>query len=285
MSGLILLVRLAQHRYPLPTMGSSDDDFKGLFGLAALGRTKSPLAASSPLANTLWPGGPLNALGNVLAAAPPKTKRRVYFSFHFDDIMRVNNVRNAWKIDHPDNALYRSFQDSSLWERKQLEGDNAVKRLIREGVQSTSVVCVLAGTETWLRRWVRYEVARAVVDGRGLLTVHINGLNHHQTRAPSARGENPLDSLGVGKVRAGLATPKYYLFERTPAFIYDRYVWEWPRYSDYTDPVELPPWLSDPAPGHITPLSFNATEYDYVQSVGHKNIGAWIDAAAMRAGR
>ena len=58
-------------------------------------------------------------------------KRKAFFSFHYDDIMRVNVVRNAWKIDHPDNALMRSFQDSSLWESRKLEGDDAVKRLIR----------------------------------------------------------------------------------------------------------------------------------------------------------
>ena len=45
---------------------------------------------------------------------------------HYDDIMRVNVVRNAWKIDHPDNALMRSFYDSSLWESRKLEGDDAV---------------------------------------------------------------------------------------------------------------------------------------------------------------
>ncbi len=41
------------------------------------------------------------------------TKRRVFFSFHYDDIMRVNNVRNAWKITHPDSTSMRSFYDSS----------------------------------------------------------------------------------------------------------------------------------------------------------------------------
>jgi hypothetical protein len=48
-------------------------------------------------------------------------KRKAYFAFHFDDIMRVNNVRNAWKITHPDNALNRSFYDSSLWKVKSLK--------------------------------------------------------------------------------------------------------------------------------------------------------------------
>ena len=153
--------------------------------------------------------------------------------------MRVNNVRNAWKIDHPNNELYRSFQDSSLWQRRQLEGDDAVKRLIREGVQYTSAVCVLAGTDTWYRRWVRYEIARAVIDARGLLTVHINSLNHHQTQAPHPRGQNPLAYMAVGKVQTNaLYNPKYYLFELKAVFKSGQYQWEWHRYDDYTDPVD-----------------------------------------------
>lgn len=119
-------------------------------------------------------------------------KRKAFFSFHYDDIMRVNNVRNAWKITHPDSPTMRSFYDSSLWESRKLEGPEAVKRLIREGVEYTSAVCVLIGTSTWDRRWVRYEIARAIIDGRGLLGVHINGLAHHQRRVPDTLGPNPL---------------------------------------------------------------------------------------------
>src|SRR5229473_7714895 len=91
-------------------------------------------------------------LGGKLPVTPALlTKRKAYFAFHYDDIMRVNNVRNAWKIDHPASPLSRSFYDSSLWESKKLEGDDAVKSLIRQGVQYTSAVCVLVGTDTWSR--------------------------------------------------------------------------------------------------------------------------------------
>lgn len=274
----------------------TDDTYRNdLFGLSGVAASDLFRNQSTPLSGVAavdlfsngssWPT-PTNALGNVLATVPPKTKRRAYFAFHFDDIMRVNNVRNAWKIDHPDSALYRSFEDSSLWERRQIEGDDAVKRLIREGVQYTSAVCVLAGTETWLRRWVRYEIARAVIDGRGLLTVHINGLNHHQTRAPHPRGEDPLAYMAVGKAQQNpLSNPKYYLFERTVVWTEGGYRWQWERYGDYTDPVDRPAWLADPQPGYVMPLSTNAAMHDYASELGHKNIGGWIDAAATQAGR
>lgn len=227
-----------------------------------------------PLSAPLWP-------------IAPAIKRKAFFSFHYDDIMRVNVVRNAWKIDHPDTALMRSFQDSSLWEARKLEGDDAVKRVIREGVEYTSAVCVLIGTETWLRQWVKYEIARAIIDGRGLLAVHLNSIRHHHTQTPHTRGHNPLDFMALGKIQEGiLSTPRYYLFEKKA--VSDGiagYKWEWHRYSDYTSSVSLPPWLADPVAGYVTPLSQNATVYDYIADDGHKNIGSWIDRAAQGAGR
>jgi hypothetical protein len=75
--------------------------------------------------------------------------------------MRVNNVRQVWKIDHPDNALMRSFYDSSLWESRKTEGEESVKRLIREGVEYTQAVCVLIGTYTWSRRELNRALYRA----------------------------------------------------------------------------------------------------------------------------
>jgi hypothetical protein len=223
----------------------------------------------------------------LLGSLGAPVKRKAYFAFYHDDIMRVNNVRNAWKISHPDSALNRSFYDSSLWESKKLQGDDALKRLIREGVGYTSAVCVLIGTETWLRRWVKYEIARAVIDERGLLAVHINGLRHHQRLTTDPLGPNPFDFVAIGKVHAGALSPvRYYLFEKRAAPDgYGGYKWEWHRYGDHTDPVKLPPWLKDCAPGYVMPLSANAGVYDYFANDGHKKIGAWIDRAAQAVGR
>jgi len=222
--------------------------------------------------------------GLLTASAALTTKRKAYFAFHYDDIMRVNNVRNAWKIDHPESVLSRSFYDSSLWESKKLEGDEAVKALIRTGVQYTSAVCVLVGTETWSRRWVKYEIARAVIDGRGLLGVHINGLNHHQRRTPDQLGFNPLHLLGVYRHVNG----QYYLYEKKYVVVnllVGQREWRWQSYTDYTFPVKLPPYLSSPSAGYIMPLSSGTSEYDFAAGQGHKNIGKWIDDAAVSAGR
>src|SRR5699024_9299286 len=108
----------------------------------------------------------------------------VFFSFHFDDIMRVNNVRNAWKITHADSSSNRSFYDSSLWETRKVTKPEVIQQIIRVGVLGTSAVCVLVGSTTLDRRWVKYEIARAIIDGRGLLAVHLNSIKHHQTKGP-----------------------------------------------------------------------------------------------------
>jgi len=205
-------------------------------------------------------------------------KRKVFFSFHYDDIMRVNNVRNAWKIDHPDTQTMRSFYDSSLWESRKLEGPEALKRLIREGVEHTSAICVLIGTETWRREWVRYEIARAIIDNRGLLGVHINGLNHHHLGVPHLNGLNPFDYLGIYRENNPyLAAARYYLYEYNTS--------GWYPYTHYSQPVSLPAYMTAPNPGYVRPLSTSVPIYDFMRQEGHRSIGAWIDAAAQRVGR
>jgi MTH538 TIR-like domain (DUF1863) len=145
-------------------------------------------------------------------------------------------------------------------------------------VEHTSAICVLVGSQTWARPWVRYEIARAVIDGRGLLAVHLNNIRHHVTKQSSPLGQNPLDYMAVGKVqRYPWMQAQYYLFVYTPQ--------GWVRYQDYTDPVKLPSYLADPDPGYVISLSAGTAIYDHIDHSGHRNIGAWIDQAAQRVGR
>jgi hypothetical protein len=145
-------------------------------------------------------------------------------------------------------------------------------------------MCVLVGTHTWSRRWVKYEIARSVVDGKGLLAIHINGLKHHKRQQPDALGFNPLKLMGVYKSPEG----KFYIYEQREV-VMNSYTgqtgWQWLEYADYTHPVCLPKYLAEPSVGYVIPLSTGAHEYDHVADIGHKNLGSWIDLAAIRAGR
>src|SRR5215472_11148772 len=148
----------------------------------------SPLAPSTPLSTLA--SGRAQSLVNMLPVVPPVAptanalvalvKRKVYFAFDFDDLIRVNNVRQVGKIGSCEQKNPRSFYDRSIWESRDIKNEENLKALMRNAVRYSSAVCVLIGTKTWQSRWVKYEIARAVIEQRGLLAVHLNGINHHQ---------------------------------------------------------------------------------------------------------
>lgn len=80
------------------------------------------------------------------------TKRKVYFAFRFNDIMRVNNVRQFGKVGSEEVKNARDFMDRSIWERSSATDPESLKRLMREGIEYSSVVCVLVGSDTWASR-------------------------------------------------------------------------------------------------------------------------------------
>jgi MTH538 TIR-like domain (DUF1863) len=279
---------------PFADLGRALDPSPPSWSLANLGRAldPSPPGTSNPFAfgalavppppasNPFAFPAPLPPPLPLTPAVKPK-KRWAFFSFHFDDVRRSVIVRNAWRFTNPEN---NSFVDSSLWEESKVKDPETVKQLIRDAVSYTSVVCVLVGTESWWRRWVRYEIARAIIDERGLLAVHLNSIRDPNTLTTLPLGLNPLNYMAVGKVQVDVWEPaRYYLFERN----LNMHTWqfEWVRYEDYTREVKLPRWLADPAPGFVTPLAPYTDEYDYMAQDGHKNIGGWIDWAARLVGR
>jgi hypothetical protein len=119
---------------------------------------------------------------------------------------------------------------------------------------------------------VKYEIARAVIDGRGLFGVHINSLNHNTHRAPGPQGYNPLNLMGVYRGLNG----KFYLWEKS-VIIKDvetgELGWEWKVYEDYTDPVLLPCYIADVGVQHVMPLSWVTRECDFIGGAGAKNLG------------
>lgn len=207
------------------------------------------------------------------------TRRSVFFSFHYADLMRVNVVRRSGEFKTERNSSGRSiegFYDRSLWERAKSEGPDNIKRLIREGLERTSVVCVLVGSGTHSRRWVRYELARSVIDGKGLVAIHINGIRAiNPPHGTEIWGINPAEHMGVARGDDG----RFYLCE------YDLQSRSWQWYADYTLAVELPAYLEAPAAGNVMSLDRGTLAYDWVGQNGYRNVGGWIDLAAADAGR
>lgn len=121
---------------------------------------------------------------------------RVFFSFHYQDVVdfRANVVRNHW-LTKPDRRA-AGFFDASLWESARKIGKVAIKRLINTGLDGTSVTCVLIGTETFARPWVRYEILKSFRKGNSQFAVHINGIKGRDKNTKGL-GANPFASLGV----------------------------------------------------------------------------------------
>lgn len=117
--------------------------------------------------------------------------RRVFFSFHFErDIFRANVVRNSW-VTKPDREA-AGFWDASLWEEAKTDGEEALKQLINDGLQGTSVTTVLIGAKTAGRQWVNYEIEQSLNRGNGLVGIYIHHIKDLDGNTDS-KGANPLD--------------------------------------------------------------------------------------------
>lgn len=210
----------------------------------------------------------MSTAATILGLNP--TKRRVFFSFHYQkDIWRVNQVRNSWRYLHETQREAEGFFDASIWERTQRTSDESLKTLIRNGLKNTSVTCVLAGSETYARRWVRYEIARSVAKGNGLLVVRINRMSN-QFGQVSTQGPNPLDYMGTYKTDDG----RILLAENKNG--------KWVRYQDFTKSITLPQSWIKPTSTTVVRLSSNSREYCYVGNNGKSNFSSWVRNAALK---
>jgi hypothetical protein len=122
--------------------------------------------------------------------------RRVFFSFHYQDVIdfRANVVRQHWVTKL--NREEAGFFDASLWGKATIERDSYLKRLINSGLENTSVTCVLIGSETYNRPWVRYEILKSYKRGNSIIGVHINSIKGRDERTKLS-GPNPLQFVGV----------------------------------------------------------------------------------------
>jgi hypothetical protein len=107
--------------------------------------------------------------------------RHVFFSFHYQrDIWRANVVRNSGAVIGEAAA---GFRDASLWEETKKKGDAAIKKLIDDGLNGTSVTVVLIGAETANRKYVNYEIEKSIEIGNGLLGLRIHNIKDQNGNA------------------------------------------------------------------------------------------------------
>ncbi|HEY5512472.1 MAG TPA: TIR domain-containing protein [Geomonas sp.] len=201
-----------------------------------------------------------------------ETNEKNFFSFHYlPDVWRAWNVRNSWVVK-PEDQVSRGFFDSSVFEASKKESEESLKTFLRAGLNNTSVTCVLTGTNTWSRRWVRYEIARSIIKGNGLLSVDIHCVKNKEG-VVAVKGPDPLAYMGVYRSEKGI-----YLAERKGD--------KWVKYSDYTLAIpESDLWFPAPIDANVVKLSTHCMRYDFTAQNGRQNIGGWIETAAGLAER
>lgn len=124
--------------------------------------------------------------------------RHVYFAFHYQrDIWRVNVVRNSNVVQGFESA---GFIDYSLWEEAKRKGDEAIKRLINEGLRGTTVTVVLVGAKTSEREYVDYEIRRSWDRGNGLIGVYVHNIEDRYGDADT-KGDDPFVVNGYKGIR------------------------------------------------------------------------------------
>jgi hypothetical protein len=192
--------------------------------------------------------------------------KRVFFSFHYKDVaeLRANVVRNSWlmKPDRQDAGFF----DASIWEEAKKESDLALKRLINAGVDGTSKTCVLVGTETYARPWVRYEIFKSLVRGNHLLAVHINSIKGPDKKTKPL-GTDPFDHVGVRFAQDGKTAE---LIDWNPTKK------EWQPYTQIEGKAVHA--LKAPAgqAGKAVKLSALYRTYDWVEDDGYQNFASWL---------
>jgi hypothetical protein len=189
--------------------------------------------------------------------------KRVFFSFHYKDVaeFRANAVRNHKVVKGGDAEYF----DASLWEEMKKKGDVAIKRMINEGVDRTSVTAVLIGSETYGRRWVRYEIMKSIARGNLLLGIHINSVGDKGQQTKSA-GPNPFEFLGYRFSNDGRQIE---LFEAQGD--------KWAEYRDL-DPWSFGEAKPESVRGKFYRVSGLAKIYDWMKDDGFQNFDSWIEA-------
>lgn len=99
--------------------------------------------------------------------------RRVFFSFHYKYVWKVNQIRS---IPNVTGTATAGFQDASLWEEAKKKGDKKIKKMIDEGLERTSVTVVFVTYGTKDRKYIDYEIEQSLARGNGLVAVQIHHL-------------------------------------------------------------------------------------------------------------
>jgi hypothetical protein len=194
--------------------------------------------------------------------------RTVYFGFHYQrDIFRVQQVKNHYITKG--NYTAAGYFDGSLEEKAKTSGVDVVKRLINDGLNGCTVLCVLMGKETSTRHWVYYEIFKSIEAGMGIFGIRIHKLKDPRNGTDDA-SSNPFEFSGYGASNQRLVP----MIKYTTG------------------------WQSAP---NVSPIASSAATYligtdkpvlnsifriyDWIDDDGFNNFNKWAESAAKQAGK
>jgi len=187
--------------------------------------------------------------------------KRVYFAFDYEDVsdFRANVVR---KHNFTGGVEKAGYFDASIWEEAKKKDPLALKRLINAELENTSVTAILIGSQTYARRWVRYEIIKSIERGNKVIGIHINGILD-KDRQVKALGPNPFDYLGL-EIDTDGTKGKPTVWNGT----------QWTYYQDLDAfTIAQQPWEKR---GKHFQLSHWLSIYDWVTNNGFQNFGSWV---------
>lgn len=190
--------------------------------------------------------------------------KRVFFSFHYQDVIdfRANVVRNHW-LTKPDREA-AGFYDASIWESARKQGDIALKKLINGGLENTSNTCILIGSQTYARPWVRYEILKSFKKGNHIFGVHINSIKGKDSNIKSV-GPNPLLYVGVTFSDNGKT-----------ATLWEKNGDKWVQYDKIDGSATYQVNVTQEYHGNGYNLAGWFNTYDWVANDGYNNFSNWV---------
>ena len=195
--------------------------------------------------------------------------RRVFFSFDWDDVWRVNQVRNSWVTK---KGTYKAgFVDAAEIEKIKKRTDKEIEKWIDAQMKGTSVTCILIGSKTNESKWVKYEIERSIERKKGLLGILIHDLKDVAGETDK-RGANPLGDYNEDNFREAV---KRALLGGGVGWGLARLVF--PQFV-------IPATLFGTALALLT-SNDDYKIYDWIEDKGNKNLGDWIEEAARQVGR
>ncbi|MDZ7695868.1 MAG: TIR domain-containing protein [Deltaproteobacteria bacterium] len=109
--------------------------------------------------------------------------RRVFFSFDYRHVWKVNQIRSMTNVI---GTAAAGFQDASLWEEAKKKGEKAIKSMIDNALKNTSVTVVFVTRGTKDRKYINYEIDQSLERGNGLVAVQIHHLKNQTGQTGSA---------------------------------------------------------------------------------------------------